>query len=155
MSCGMFTRYRRLIGVKTSSFPPWWRSNLCRHPTSSSAISLHPVVSRAATKSPHFCLSRASLVNKPQECCKAFNSLSTVLLHVVLGLPLFPSCVKWSAVLVIVWPPNVHNYKSRWFAFMWSLLVHVLIAFLSGAPPPPFTTHIFMYFAWHVSQLSP
>ena len=50
---------------------------------------LHPVVSRAATKSLHLCLSWASLVNEPQECCMTLISLSANLHHVVLDLPFY------------------------------------------------------------------
>ena len=58
---------------------------------------------RAATKALHWDLSCASLVKDPQVCLMSFISPSTVLLHVVLGLPLllFPSGVQCSAVLTI------------------------------------------------------
>ena len=64
-------------------------------------VLLHPVVSRAATKALHSDLFCANLVKGPHVFFMAFISLSTVLLHVVFGLPffLFPSGVQWSAVL--------------------------------------------------------
>ena len=66
---------------------------------------VHPLVCRAATNFLHPCLSWAKRVRVPHECCMAFISFSTVLLHVVLGLPLFlfPSGVQCKAVLVIDW----------------------------------------------------
>ena len=61
------------------------------------------VACRAATKVLHWHRSCANFSMVPQVWPMVFNSLSTVLLHVVLGLPLFrlPSGVQCNAVLVI------------------------------------------------------
>ena len=66
-------------------------------------LPLHLVVCRAATKFLHPCLSWAILVKESQEHCNSFISISTVLLQVSLGLPLFlfPNGVQCSAVLTI------------------------------------------------------
>ena len=74
----------------------WCNFQICHLP-------LHPVVCRAATKSFHLCLSWAILVSESHECFITFISVSTVLLHVSLGLPLFlfPSGVQCNAVLTV------------------------------------------------------
>ena len=71
-------------------------------------LPLHLVVCRAATKFLHPCLSWAILVKESQEHCNSFISISTVLLQVSLGLPLF---------LFSVWcPMQCSSYNRVWFS---------------------------------------
>ena len=103
---------------------------------------LHPVACRSVTKFHHLCLSWASLVSEPQQCCMAFISFFTVLLHDIRGLPLFllPSGVQCSAVLVIA----CGSFRSTCPIHLHCLLVLIVLMlsclhFLSSASSVIFT----------------